>query len=287
MKKMENNRQKVSIIIRTSERYIFLERAIQDVLQQTYKQWYIILVNDGGDISRINNILQKYNVPVEKIKVINVNKNQGLHKAINLGAKAVATEFVVMHDDDDTWHPDFLKETIAYLEADPTRMGVITHSYKVYESVVNEVIKEKKRKPFNFEIKSVIGMYDMLKNNLFSPISFVYRACVYKEVGYFDETLQVLEDWEFNIRFLMKHDIHVIEKPLANYHIRVQNNIDQAYKNTITSKKRIHQKYDTIIRNRYLREDLKNNELGIGTLMNILRWSDGKVMKKLKKYLNR
>lgn len=284
---MENNGHKVSIIIRTSERYIFLERAIQDVLQQTYKQWYIILVNDGGDISKINGIIQKYNVPAEKIRVINVASNQGLHKAINLGAKAVETEFVVMHDDDDTWHPNFLKETISYLEGDSGRMGVITHSYKVYESVIGDAIREKKRKPFNFEIKSVISMYDMLKNNLFSPISFVYRSCVYKEIGFFDETLQVLEDWEFNIRFLMKHDIHVIEKPLANYHIRVQNNINQVYKNTITSKKRMHQKYDTIIRNRYLREDLKNNELGIGALMNILRWNDGKVMKKLKKYLNR
>lgn len=284
---METNRQKVSIIIRTSERYIFLERAIRDVLQQTYEHWYIILVNDGGNANRINNILQKCDVPKEKIKIITVEDNQGLHKAINLGAKAVKTEFVVMHDDDDTWHPDFLKETIGYLEEEPRRMGVITHSYKVYEQVVGECIKEKKKRPFNFEIKSVISIYDMLKNNLFSPISFVYRASVYQDVGYFDESLQVLEDWEFNIRFLMKHDIHVIEKPLANYHIRLQNNIEQVYKNTITSKKRMHQKYDTIIRNRYLREDLMNNELGIGTLMNILRWSDGKVMKKLKKYLNR
>lgn len=287
MKTAQINTAKVSIIIRTSERYIFLERAIADVLRQTYKAWYIILVNDGGDVERINGILEKYQVPQDKIKVITIADNQGLHKAINVGAKAVETEFVVMHDDDDTWDADFLKETIAYLEEDSSRMGVITHSYKVYETVKEDSIKEKKKKPFNFEIKSVIGMYDMLKNNLFSPISFVYRSSVYKEIGYFDETLQVLEDWEFNIRFLMKHDIHVIEKPLANYHIRLQGNMNQAYRNTITSKKRVHQKYDTIIRNRYLREDLNNNELGIGTLMNLLKWSDGKVMKKLKKYLNR
>lgn len=278
---------KISIIIRTSTRYIFLDRAIKDIMRQTYKQWKIILVNDKGELNKIQNIIDNNKVPKEQYIIINNGGQSGLHKAINLGAKAVDTEMVVMHDDDDTWDAHFLEETIAYLNNNIDCMGVITHSNKIYEKIVNNEIKLKKIKSFNTELNDVISLYDMIKNNLFSPISFVYRTKVYKEVGYFDESLEVLEDWEFNLRFLMKYDIHIIEKILANYHIREGNSIQESFKNTITSKEKLHLKYDTIIRNRYLREDLNNKQLGMGTLMNILKWSDNRIMKKLKKYIRK
>ncbi|MBN1069072.1 glycosyltransferase family 2 protein [Clostridium botulinum] len=277
----------ISIIVRTSTRYIFLDRAIKDIMNQTYNKWKIILVNDKGDLNKIQKIINDNNVPKEQYDVINNTGECGLHKAINLGAKAVETEMVVMHDDDDTWDVNFLSKTIEYLESNSECMGVITHSNKVYEKVVNNQIKIDKIKKFNTDLKDVISLYDMIKNNLYSPISFVYRSRVYKEIGYFNEGLEVLEDWEFNIRFLMKYDIYIIEKALANYHIRKNTNIQESFKNTITSKRKVHQKYDTLIRNMYLRKDLNNNQLGIGTIMNILKWSDNRLIKKLKKFIYR
>ena len=276
---------KISIIIRTSTRYIFLDRAIKDIINQTYTQWKIILVNDKGDLERIIQILSTNNLSEEKYTIVNNEGKTGLNKAINLGTRIVDTEYVVIHDDDDTWDSEFLKETVGYLDRNKNVKGVVTHSKKVYERVVNNEIKIHKIKPFNEDLKDVISLYDMIKNNLYSPISFVYRSSVYKEIGYYDESLEVLEDWEFNIRFLMKYDIFVIEKSLANYHIRKDQNIDSALKNTITSKKKLHLKYDTIIRNRYLREDLCNDKFGIGTLMNVLKWSDNRVIRKIKKYM--
>lgn len=278
---------KVSIIIRTSVRYIFLNRAIKDIMNQSYDGWFVIIVNDNGNLERIKKIIEYNNVPKGKYYIINNKGEHGLHKAINLGAKAVKTEYVVMHDDDDTWHNDFLKTTIQYLEDNIHAMGVITYSNKIYEKFIDNKIIIKKKKEFNTELKDVLSIYDMMKNNLFSPISFVYRSKVYKEIGYFDETLEVLEDWEFNLRFLIKYDIYVIEEILANYHIRINNNIADALKNTVTSKKKMHLKYDTIIRNRYLRKDLSQGTIGIGVLMNIIKWSDNRIIKRVKKYLKR
>lgn len=277
---------KVSIIVRTSTRYIFLDRAIKDIQSQIYKSWKIIIVNDNGDLERIKNIIKDNNLMENQYVLIDNKGQTGLHKAINLGAKAVDTEYVVMHDDDDTWNKEFLSETVKYLEENKEAMGVITHSNKVYENVINNLIEIKKIRPFNTDLKDVISIYDMIKNNLYSPISFLYRTRVYDEIGYFDESLEVLEDWEFNIRFLMKYDIFVIEKVLANYHIRKNKNIKDSFKNTITSKKKMHLKYDTIIRNRYLRKDINNKQIGIGIMMNILKWSDNRIMKKLKKFIN-
>lgn len=277
---------KVSIIVRTSTRYIFLDRAIKDILNQTYKFWKIIIVNDNGDLQKIENIIKDNKVEEDKYTIINNEGQSGLHKSINLGAKAVDTEYVVIHDDDDTWDKEFLNETVNYLEVNKEAMGVISHSNKVYEKVINNNIRIINVKTFNTDLKDVISIYDMIKNNLYSPISFLYRSAVYNEIGYFDESLEVLEDWEFNIRFLLKYDIFVIEKVLANYHIRKNKNIQDSFKNTITSKKKMHLKYDTIIRNRYLRKDINNKQIGIGIMMNILKWSDNRVMKKLKKFMN-
>ncbi|WP_054741987.1 glycosyltransferase family A protein [Cellulosilyticum ruminicola] len=279
--------QDISIIVRTSVRYIFLDRALQDIKKQSYKNWKIILVNDGGSKEKISHIITQNHLTSDQYEVIQNTGALGLNKAINLGTRAVKTEFVVIHDDDDTWEETFLEETVKYLKDYKEAMGVVTHTKQVLEKVVGETIKIEKVKPFNYQLKDVISIYDLIKNNLYSPISFVYRTKIYNEIGYYDETLEVLEDWDFNIRFLMKHDIYVIEKPLANYHIRKQNDMQVAFKNTVVAKRKLHYKYDTLIRNKYLRYDLENGQLGMGVLMNILKWSDNRIIRKLKQYLKR
>lgn len=279
--------QDISIIIRTSTRYIFLDRALKDIQKQNYKNWKIILVNDGGDSEKIEQIIKQNHLLSNQYEIHTNIGELGLNKAINIGAKAVRTEFVVIHDDDDTWHEAFLQETVDYLKQHTDCYGVVTLTNQVIEKVHGEEISIQKIKPFNPQLKDVISLYDMIKNNLFSPISFVYRRKIYDAIGYYDESLEVLEDWEFNLRFLMKQDIYVIEKALANYHIRPQNNMQAAFKNTVVAKRKLHQKYDTIIRNKYLRYDLECGQVGIGIMMNILKWSDNRIMKKIKQYLRR
>lgn len=278
---------KVGIIIRTSTRYLFFERTLEDIKKQTFKDWKMIIVNDGGDLERIRELLVKHKIPQEQYILLHSDKNNGLHKAINIGAKAVEEPFVIVHDDDDTWDSRFLEVTIAYLETKPECKGLITHSNKIYEKVEHNQIKKVREKPFNHHLKGVLSVYDMIKNNLYSPISFIYRSEVYGKIGYFDESLEVLEDWEFNLRFMMYYDIEVLEEVLAYYHIRKQIDIQESFKNTIIDKKVLHEKYDTIIRNRYLRKDLEEGKIGLGVMMNLLKWSDGKILGKLKKYIKR
>ncbi|OOB79950.1 MAG: hypothetical protein BEN18_02155 [Epulopiscium sp. Nuni2H_MBin001] len=270
----------VDIILRTSTRYMLLERAIKDIANQTYKEWNIIVINDGGDKQKIHQILAKHNITSFKYLE---TKQQGLQRAINLGAKAVSSEFVVVHDDDDTWNPSFLSATIDFLQQDPNRMGVISQTVKVYEKIQQNTVSSQKKILYNPNLVGVISFCDMLKHNQFPPISFVYRSKVYNKIGYFDESLEVLEDWEFCIRFLSKYDIYIIPKPLAFYHIRIDNeDLPVVFQNTITHKRGVHLTYDTIIRNKYLREDLAKKQFGIGIMMNVLKYSDSKLTKKIK-----
>jgi len=260
---------RVSIIVRTKDRYTMLERAINNIINQSYSSWKIILINDGGDKKRINKIIEDKSEKLQgKIKLIHLHSNKGLNIAINVGAREVDTEFVTIHDDDDTWEKDFLKECIEHMDTDIKKYGFITHTNIIYEKISNIGMKFLKKKPFNNELFGVISLSDILQQNLFPPISFLYRAEVYKEIGYYDEQLKVLEDWDFIIRFLLNYDIHIIEKPLANYHIRKKSK-DNIFGNTIITGKKTHIKYSNIIRNKMMRKYIAKEEARVGLLMAI------------------
>ncbi len=260
---------------------MLLERAIKDIVNQTYTDWRIIVVNDGGNSDNIKSILSKYDV--KQYQLLSTAQDKGLHKAINVGARAATAKYIVVHDDDDTWDKDFLKVTIKFLQDNPTAKGVVTQALKIQETLKGNKVTTKSKAVYNPTLRGVISYCDMLKNNLFPPISFVFCTEVFQEIGYFDESLEVLEDWEFYLRFLRHNDIYVIPQPLAHYHIRKQTKgMPAVFNNTITSKKDLHRMYDTIIRNRYLRNDLDNGEFGIGELMNLIKWSDSRVVRKVK-----
>lgn len=279
--------EKVSIILRTSERYLLLDRALEDIKLQTFKDWKIILVNDGGDINKITKLIQNNNIPTNKVKIVSLKENKGLNIAINAGAKQVEGEYVVVHDDDDTWQKSFLEKTVKFLDDNREYGGVITHTKQIIEVIENNKVKKVKEKDFNSNLKGVISFHEMLKNNLFTTNSFVYRSSCYKEIGVYDESLKVLEDWDFNLRFMCKYDIFVIEETLANVHIRKQQNLQSIFQNTVTHRKNTHLQYDTLIRNKYLREDLANNQIGLGVMLNLLKWSDNRLMRYAKKIVKR
>jgi len=103
------------------------------------------------------------------------------------------------------------------------------------------------------------------------PISFLYRKEVYEKVGGYSEALPVLGDWDSNLTFLLNSDIAVIPKSLTNYHHRMQNVVNKGYSNTVVDGTNKHRQYDVILRNYLLREDIKNNKLGLRYVVNIER----------------
>lgn len=265
-----NTEQMVAIIMRTKDRPLFLKRAIESVVQQTYNKWILVIVNDGGDARLVNKVIEEYQQYGEKIILVNNERSLGMEAASNKGIKIVNSKYVVIHDDDDTWKPTFLNTTINYLELNPSCYGVITYSNKIIEKVKDEQIKIIKRKPFNYNLKGMIGLYEICEKNLFPPISFVYRGKVIQEIGLYDENLPVLGDWEFNLRFIQRYDIHIIEEGLANYHHRTTLK-SGIYSNSIIGGKNKHLYYETQIRNKLLRRDIEQGKLGIGVIISLGR----------------
>src|SRR5579884_96060 len=108
---------KVAVVTRTKNRPLLLKRCIESVLNQTYKDWFHIIVNDGGDVTTVEGVvaayLDRYN---GRVRVLHNETSVGMQNASNQGIRATESEYIGIHDDDDTWHGMFLEECVDYLE---------------------------------------------------------------------------------------------------------------------------------------------------------------------------
>lgn len=263
----------VAIITRTKNRTILLKRAIESILQQTYQDWVHVIVNDGGEQIEVDSLIEQYKDRYQgRLKVLHHPQSLGMEAASNAGLNASDSEFIVIHDDDDSWHKTFLTECINHLKAstNPKAQGVICHSIRVSEEMKNTQVSRLDEGDFNTWIRQVT-LYQMLKSNMFPPISFIFSREALKIVGLFDETLPVLGDWDFHLRFLMHYDIECLPKRLAYYHHRIHiKSADNNYGNTIIASVNKHEYYKAMLLNRYLRQDLQTRQMGVGVLLNIV-----------------
>lgn len=259
----------VSIITRTKDRPLMLPRALQSVLSQTFQNWEMIVVNDGGRPEPVDKLIRTSDQTARsRIQVIHNNRSQGMEAASNAGIEHAAGKYLVIHDDDDTWEPEFLEVCIDHMEEAKLRVaGVVTRSIQVNETLEEGGVRFLSEAPYNPWL-TAISIIDMAHENLFPPISFLFRRSVLDEIGGFREDLPVLGDWEFNLRVLNFYSIDIIEKTLARYHLR-QNLKEGIYGNTVVAGLDLHTRYLNYIRNEMLQRDLQSGRFGMGFLVNI------------------
>jgi len=262
---------KVAVITRTKNRPILLVRAIESVINQEYTDWLMVIVNDGGDPKPVDALVAKFKDKLDgRIHVIHNPKSLGMEAASNKGINSCDSDYVIIHDDDDAWHPTFLNRTVDFIENNSNYKnlgGVVTYMELVYEEISGDNVTEIRREGCRHWIPE-LTLWQMAAGNLFAPISFLYKRSVFKEIGgSYREDLPVLGDWEFNLRFMKHYDIGLIPEELSYYYHRIAGTNNQ-YSNTVVDGVDKHSLYNQILRNELLREDIQNNQIGLGYLIN-------------------
>jgi hypothetical protein len=87
------------------------------------------------------------------------------------------------------------------------------------ERIVEKDFVEVRREPF-FPHLEAISLADVARENCFVNLAFLAERAAISEVGGYDETLPLYEDWDFNLRFLQRFDVMYVREPLARYHHR-------------------------------------------------------------------
>ena len=211
----------VAIITRTRNRPVTLDRAIEDVLRQSFSDWQLIVVDDGGDLPSTTRVIERHSRSLGgRAKLLPRERRRGKEAASNFGIANSASRYIVVHDDDDTWHPDFLARGVSRLEASPSSVGgVISGAQQIFERFDDDRLVEIGRRAFPLP-NCPVSMATLTQRNLFPPISFLFRRSALDRVGSFREDLPALGDWDFNLRFARQFKIGVIPDVLAFWHIR-------------------------------------------------------------------
>lgn len=260
---------RVSIITRTRDRLVFLARSLLSVQQQGYQDWEIVIVNDGGDASALEELLSQVpDVVRRRISVVHYATSLGRWAAANAGLKAARGDLLVIHDDDDSWHGTFLATMVARLDLEPpTVAGVVCHTQYIDEVVFDGSITRKGVRPFNNWMHNVT-LFRMASRNFIPPISFLYRAHIHGELGSYRAELPVLGDWDFYMRLLSRYDIQVVPRALANYHLRPADAGEQ-FGNSVAAGVQTHVTVEAQILNKLLRQDFAEGKIGLGTIANL------------------
>ena len=192
----------ISVIIPTYNRKETLKRAIQSVLIQSYTPYEIIVIDDGSDDGTKEWL--KDNFP--NVKYI-YQMNSGVSSARNKGIKFARGDWIALLDSDDEWLPSKLKDQANEIESNPAAKFLHTNEIWIRNGVrVNQMKKHKKYGGYIFE-----KCLDMCR---ISPSSVLIKKDIFDEIGMFDETLKVCEDYDLWLRFASKYPVHFLDQPL-------------------------------------------------------------------------
>lgn len=249
----------VAVVTRTKNRPLLLRRAAESVARQSWKNLQWVVVNDGGESAPVRRIIEASGIDPTRITMIDNATSVGMEAASNMGVRAVDTEFVVIHDDDDRWEPDFLRESIKFLQTPRAAAadfeGVLSRAWRVSEQIDGDQVIIHHREPYMPWV-SEVSLSQMAVGNFFAPISFLYRRWVFDDVGGYDERLPVLGDWRFNLDFLMRANIGFLDSYLSHYHHRDMGDSTRegVYANSITGARSLHSQYFSVVTNRIVRD---------------------------------
>ena len=260
-------RARVTILMRTQNRALYLPRALASVLAQTFTEWQLALVNDGGDMASLIRAIEPWRPKFGKrLLVLNHSKTatSSIGAPLNFAIRATRGEFLAVHDDDDSWEPEFLAECVAKLE-DPAFGACVTKTNLIREVVEGGSLREESREVYNAWQGDSISLFRLAEENTLAPIALVFRRNVLKEIGYRRDEFGPLEDWDFNLRLFARYRVAVSPRLLANYHLRRSGTGTDA--NFFTSSADCYGKLDIELKNDLLRRDLQTGEAGLGFLV--------------------
>lgn len=203
---MHNQDPKVSVVIPTYNRAHLISRAIKSVLDQTYKDLEIIVVDDGStdNTEKIINSFQD-----ERIIYIQHDKNKGASAARNTGIKASKGEYIAFQDSDDEWFPNKLEQQMKAFDNAPPKVGVVYSGFyrieadkKIY--IPGDNVAQKEGNIHN----------ELLKGNFVGTPAVLIKKKCFENTKYFDENIPALEDWELWIEISKYYYFKYINVPL-------------------------------------------------------------------------
>lgn len=212
-----------SVIIPLYNKAAYIERAIQSVLSQTFKEFELIVVDDGSidnPFAQLSVTSQQLSVDAQEIhKKVRVfrQQNQGVSTARNNGVKLTKYEYIAFLDADDSWEPTYLEEMNGLIAAYPDA-GIYGSSYYIVKNGKKRIAPIGIDRGFE---SGLINYCQVYSKTLCMPLwtgATIIRKSIFDHENGFNLRLKLGEDFDLWIRVATKYPVAFLNKPLANYH---------------------------------------------------------------------
>jgi glycosyltransferase involved in cell wall biosynthesis len=204
----------VSVIIPTYNSADFLPQAIDSVLQQTYENIEIIVIDDGST-DHTEAVLKPYTERIRYFK----KPNGGPSAARNMGIAEAQGEFIAFQDADDLWLPEKLQLQMDYLTAHAEIAVVYTDltQFDLQGQVSISLVERYGAIPSGYIFE------ELLVNHAITLSSVIVRRSCIDEVGAFDESLIGAEDYNFYLRLARKFQFGFLNQALVQKRLHTNN----------------------------------------------------------------
>ena len=193
----------VSVVMPTHNRARYVGEAIESVLAQSFRDWELLVVDDGSE-DDTRSVVARFLVD-PRIRYLH-QSNRGAPAARNAGIRASRGSFIAYLDDDNVWYPDFLKKAVDVLATRPE----ISLAYGALVTDIHNFHQERILWK-NFD-RALLETGNYIDTNV-----MVHRRSLVDAAGGGDESLKSLEDWELVLRYTRTEPAAAINVLAAYY----------------------------------------------------------------------
>jgi len=201
---------KVSAIIPTYNSSEYIRTTIQSVINQTYKNIEVIIIDDGST-DNTTDIIHQY---FPEINIIH-QENGGASKARNTGINIATGELIAFLDSDDLWLPNKIEKQVAVFK-DNSNVGLVTTEQIFFNDTGDFGKSHKKSSLFQGDIKR-----NIFWNSGLTTSSIMVRTSVLNVTGNFRTELPTAEDDNLWLRIAFNSDIYLVQEYLTKYRVTV------------------------------------------------------------------
>jgi glycosyltransferase involved in cell wall biosynthesis len=204
----------ISVIIPTYNREAFITHAIESVLAQTYKDYEIIVIDDGST----DNTKEQVEAYGDQVRYIH-QENRGPSAARNKGIQNANGKYIAFCDSDDRFFPEKLEKQMNYIQNHPECPFLYTWYYQVnHKGEIDQV-----RQPAHCQNREHLQYCLFTRKFTIRTSTVLIQKSCFNKAGLFNERYWYSQDWDMWLRLAAYYQGACLKEPLTEYWLHGEN----------------------------------------------------------------
>jgi glycosyltransferase involved in cell wall biosynthesis len=207
----------VSVLMPTFNRRRYLAASLASALAQTHRNLEIFVIRDGGE--EVADVVRSFRDP--RIVFLDRKENRGKPHSLNEALSCAQGKYIAYLDDDDAWYPHHVETLVHAMETQTDCQAAYSDLYRVYCEVRPDgerVVLSK-----HVEISRDFDRFLMLYFNHVLHVSLMHRRDLLSKTGPYNESLNILIDWDINRRTAFFSDFHHVPSITGEFYCPLKN----------------------------------------------------------------